>query len=73
MPDAPPIGRIVLCLELEGVWTVHDTTEIPRESWNNFFARFSEDHETQFVSVERRAKNSRARNGFRGKVMTSHE
>lgn len=31
---------------------MHDTTEIPRESWNNFFARFSQDHETQFVAVE---------------------
>ena len=28
------------------------TTEIPREAWNQFFARFSEDHETQFVAVE---------------------
>lgn len=28
------------------------TTEIPREAWNKFFARFSEDHETQFVAVE---------------------
>jgi hypothetical protein len=28
------------------------TTEIPREAWNTFFTRFSEDHETQFVAVE---------------------
>ena len=34
------------------MWTVHDTTEIPREAWNNFFTRFSQDHETQFVAVE---------------------
>ncbi|HJP61220.1 MAG TPA: DUF5335 family protein [Gemmatimonadaceae bacterium] len=28
------------------------TVEIPREGWDKFFARFSEDHETQFVAVE---------------------
>lgn len=31
---------------------MQDTTEIPREEWNRFFTRFSEDHETQFVAVE---------------------
>jgi len=31
---------------------MQDTTEIPREAWDKFFARFSEDHETQFVAVE---------------------
>ena len=28
------------------------TVEIPREGWNQFFTRFSEDHETQFVAIE---------------------
>jgi hypothetical protein len=28
------------------------TTEIPRDAWNQFFARFSEAHETEFVAVE---------------------
>ena len=28
------------------------TNEIPREAWTNFFSRFSEEHETQFVAVE---------------------
>jgi hypothetical protein len=28
------------------------TVEIPREGWDKFFTRFSEDHETQFVAVE---------------------
>lgn len=28
------------------------TTEIPREVWDRFFNRFSQDHETQFVAVE---------------------
>ena len=28
------------------------TTEIPRDGWDRFFARFSEEHETQFVAVE---------------------
>jgi hypothetical protein len=31
---------------------VPETIEIPREGWNNFFSRFSRDHETQFVAVE---------------------
>jgi hypothetical protein len=31
---------------------VQDTKEIPREGWDRFFARFSNDHETQFVAVE---------------------
>ena len=31
---------------------MHDTTEIPREAWNNFFTRFTQDHETQLVAVE---------------------
>jgi hypothetical protein len=28
------------------------TTEIPREGWDKFFNRFSQDHEAQFVAVE---------------------
>jgi hypothetical protein len=28
------------------------TIEIPREGWDNFFTRFTEDHETQLVAVE---------------------
>ncbi|HEY0283912.1 MAG TPA: DUF5335 family protein [Vicinamibacterales bacterium] len=28
------------------------TKEIPRERWDTFFSRFSDDHETQFVAVE---------------------
>jgi hypothetical protein len=32
--------------------TVQDTREIPRDMWDLFFTRFSEDHETQFVAVE---------------------
>ena len=28
------------------------TAEIPREGWEKFFIRFSQDHETQFVAVE---------------------
>ena len=28
------------------------TTEIPRDTWDKFFTRFSEDHETQLVAVE---------------------
>jgi Family of unknown function (DUF5335) len=31
---------------------VQHTTEIPREGWDKFFNRFSQDHETQFVAVE---------------------
>ena len=31
---------------------MQDTTEIPREAWDKFFTRFSEDHETQLVAVE---------------------
>jgi hypothetical protein len=31
---------------------VQDTKEIPREGWDQFFSRFSNDHETQFVAVE---------------------
>ena len=31
---------------------MQDTKEIPRESWDKFFSRFSDDHETQFVAVE---------------------
>jgi Family of unknown function (DUF5335) len=31
---------------------VQHTTEIPREGWDRFFARFSEEHETQTVAVE---------------------
>ena len=31
---------------------MQDTTEIPRDTWNRFFRRFSEDHETQLVAVE---------------------
>jgi hypothetical protein len=34
------------------VEAVQNTTEIPREAWNKFFTRFSQDHETQFVAVE---------------------
>jgi hypothetical protein len=29
-----------------------ETIEIPRDGWNTFFSRFSEDHETQMVAVE---------------------
>lgn len=29
-----------------------NTREIPRDAWNQFFTRFSQDHETQFVAVE---------------------
>lgn len=29
-----------------------DTREIPREGWDTFFSRFSDEHETQFVAVE---------------------
>ena len=28
------------------------TVEIPRETWSNFFSRFSRDHETQLVALE---------------------
>ena len=28
------------------------TTEIPRDGWDQFFNRFSQDHETQFVALE---------------------
>jgi len=28
------------------------TKEIPREGWDRFFSRFSDEHETQFVAVE---------------------
>lgn len=28
------------------------TREIPRDAWDQFFSRFSNDHETQFVAVE---------------------
>ncbi len=31
---------------------MQDTREIPRNKWDAFFSRFSEDHETQFVAVE---------------------
>jgi hypothetical protein len=31
---------------------VQETREIPREGWDRFFSRFSNDHETQFVAVE---------------------
>jgi len=31
---------------------VQDTREIPRDAWDTFFSRFSDDHETQFVAVE---------------------
>jgi hypothetical protein len=31
---------------------VPETIEIPRDSWHNFFSRFSIEHETQFVAVE---------------------
>lgn len=31
---------------------MHDTREIPRDAWDTFFSRFSDDHETQFVAVE---------------------
>jgi hypothetical protein len=31
---------------------VQGTKEIPRDAWDNFFTRFSNDHETQFVAVE---------------------
>jgi hypothetical protein len=31
---------------------VQDTREIPRDAWDQFFTRFSNDHETQFVAVE---------------------
>jgi hypothetical protein len=31
---------------------VQDTKEIPRDAWDTFFSRFSNDHETQFVAVE---------------------
>ena len=29
-----------------------ETIEIPRDRWDNFFSRFSADHETQLVAVE---------------------
>jgi hypothetical protein len=31
---------------------MESTTEIPREGWNRFFARFSEAHELDLVAVE---------------------
>ena len=31
---------------------MQDTKEIPRENWDKFFSRFSDEHETQFVAVE---------------------
>lgn len=31
---------------------MQETREIPRETWDQFFSRFSNDHETQFVAVE---------------------
>lgn len=31
---------------------MQDTREIPRDAWDTFFTRFSQDHETQFVAVE---------------------
>lgn len=31
---------------------MQDTKEIPREGWDGFFSRFSNDHEAQFVAVE---------------------
>lgn len=31
---------------------MQDTREIPRDAWNTFFSRFSDDHETQLVAVE---------------------
>ena len=31
---------------------MQDTREIPREAWDTFFSRFSDDHETQFIAVE---------------------
>lgn len=31
---------------------MQDTTEVPRDSWDTFFSRFSNDHETQLVAVE---------------------
>ena len=31
---------------------MQETTEIPRDSWDTFFSRFSEEHETQLVAVE---------------------
>ncbi len=31
---------------------MHSTREIPRDAWDYFFTRFSNDHETQFVAVE---------------------
>ena len=31
---------------------MQDTQEIPRDGWDKFFSRFSDDHETQFVAVE---------------------
>ena len=31
---------------------MQDTKEIPRDAWDKFFSRFSDDHETQFVAVE---------------------
>jgi hypothetical protein len=31
---------------------VPETIEIPRNAWHNFFSRFSQAHETQFVAVE---------------------
>lgn len=31
---------------------MQETREIPREDWNSFFSRFSNDHETQLVAVE---------------------
>jgi hypothetical protein len=39
-------------LEQQGGTPVQDTTEIPREGWDKFFSRFTDDHETQFVAVE---------------------
>jgi Family of unknown function (DUF5335) len=31
---------------------MHNTAEIPRDGWDTFFNRFSQDHEMQFVAVE---------------------
>jgi hypothetical protein len=43
-------GKPVTGIEKEVI--VQHTTEIPREGWDKFFNRFSEEHDTQFVAVE---------------------
>ena len=60
-PDPPPTNPVLKyrsdgrCKPVTGdkeEVIVQHTTEIPREGWDKFFNRFSEDHDTQFVAVE---------------------